>query len=57
MSADSGNPVEVFRSHSSIEAEVVRGLLDAHGIPAIVTSDMARTAFPFSLNELRVTVG
>ena len=29
-----GDPVEVFRGHSSIEAEVVRGLLDAHGIPA-----------------------
>ncbi len=35
---------------------MVRGLLDAHGIPAIVTSNMARTPFPFSLNELRVTV-
>jgi ribonuclease-3 len=49
--------VVIFRTPSPIEADVVRGLLDAHGIPAIVTSDMARTAFPFSLNELRVTVG
>jgi ribonuclease-3 len=31
-------PVEVFRTHSSIEAEVVRGLLDAHGIDAMVGS-------------------
>jgi ribonuclease-3 len=31
-------PVEVFRTHSSIEAEVVRGLLDAHGIDAGVSS-------------------
>ena len=29
-------PVEIFRTHSSIEAEVVRGLLDAHGIHAHV---------------------
>ncbi len=48
--------VVIFRTPSPIEADVVRGLLDAHGIAAIVTSDMARTAFPFSLNELRVTV-
>jgi len=46
----------IFRTQSPIEADVVRGLLDAHGIPALVTSDMARTPFPFSLNELRVTV-
>ena len=49
--------IVIFRTPSFIEADVVRGLLDAHGIQAIVTSDMARTAFPFSLNELRVTVG
>ena len=49
--------IVIFRTPSPIEADVVRGLLDAHGIPAIVTSDMARTPFPFSLNELRVTVG
>jgi ribonuclease III len=48
--------VVIFRTPSPIEADVVRGLLDAHGIASIVTSDMARTAFPFSLNELRVTV-
>ena len=30
--------VEIFRSPSSIEAEVVRGLLDAHGIDAAVAS-------------------
>jgi hypothetical protein len=48
--------VVIFRTPSPSEADVVRGLLDAHGIPAIVISDMARTPFPFSLNELRVTV-
>ena len=49
--------VVIFRTPSPIEADVVRGLLDTHGIPAIITSDMARTPFPFSLNELRVAVG
>jgi ribonuclease-3 len=32
--------VEIFRSPSSIEAEVVRGLLDAHGIEAAVASTL-----------------
>ena len=49
--------VVIFRTPSPIEADVVRGLLDTHGIPAIISSDMARTPFPFSLNELRVAVG
>ena len=28
--------IEIFRSGSSVEAEVVRGLLDAHGIRSMV---------------------
>jgi ribonuclease-3 len=46
----------IFRTPSPIEADVVRGLLETHGIHAIISSDMARTTFPFSLNELRVAV-
>jgi ribonuclease-3 len=52
-------PVVIFRTSSEIEANVVRGLLDAHGIPAIVTSDMTRTVFPLAISgqwELRVAV-
>jgi len=51
-------PVEVFRSHSSIEAEVVRGLLDAHGIDARVSSALAVAVFPQQLGQavFRVTV-
>src|SRR5918992_6296632 len=48
--------IVIFRTPSPIEAEVVKGLLDAHGIAALVTSELSRTAFPFSLNELRVAV-
>jgi ribonuclease-3 len=48
--------VVIFRTPSHIEADVVKGLLETHGIAAIVTSDLARTAFPFSLSELRVAV-
>ena len=39
--------VVIFRTPSPIEADVVRGLLDAHGIPAMVTSDMSRNAVSF----------
>jgi ribonuclease-3 len=54
----SGPPAEVFRSHSSIEAEVVRGLLDAHGIDAGVRSAMSPSTFPlrFGHTEFRIVV-
>jgi ribonuclease III len=48
--------VVIFRTASAIEADVVKGLLESHGISALVTSDLSRTAFPFSLSELRVAV-
>ena len=46
----------VFRTTSSVEAEVVKGLLEAHGIQVLVQSDMPRTPFPMSLHELRLLV-
>src|SRR6476646_9374321 len=51
-------PVDIFRSHSSIEAEVVRGLLDAHGIEAGLSSALSPSVFPmrFGQAEFRVTV-
>ena len=53
-----GAPVEVFRSHSSIEADVVRGLLDAHGIGSTVSSALSRSVFPvrFGQTQFRVAV-
>ena len=48
--------VVIFRTRSPIEADVVKGLLETHGISAMIASDLSRTAFPFSLSELRVTV-
>ena len=38
--------VEVFRSHLSIEAEIVRALFEAHGLDAIVSSRLAPGLFP-----------
>ena len=48
--------VVVFRTPSQSEAEVVRGLLETHGISALIATDLSRTAFPLTLNELRIAV-
>jgi len=52
--------VVIFRTPSEIEANVIRGLLETHDIPAVVLSDNSRTAFPLALNlqswERRVAV-
>ena len=46
----------ILRTPSQIEADVIKGLLETHGIEVLVTSDLSRTAFPFSSNELRLSV-
>ena len=51
-------PVEVFRTHSSIEAEVVRGLLAAHDIGTGLGSAMSPQVFPVNFGHavFRVSV-
>jgi ribonuclease-3 len=49
-------PVVIFRSQSQIEADVVCGLLEAHGISAMTSGDISRTPFPMSIHEHRVEV-
>ena len=53
-----GAPAIIFRTHSSIEAEVVRGLLDAHGIESNVGSMLAPSVFPvrFDQTEFAISV-
>jgi ribonuclease-3 len=50
----------VFRTHSEIEASIVRGLLETHGIESIPTTGPASsTLFPFNVEgliEVRVAV-
>lgn len=48
--------VVVFRTPSQIEADIVRGLLETHGIVAMIASDLSRTPFPLTVNELRLAV-
>lgn len=53
------DPVVVFRTHSDIEASIVRGLLDAHGISATLSSDVPHAVFPLTvdgLGEVRIAV-
>jgi ribonuclease-3 len=43
--------VVIFHTPSEIEANIIRGLLDTHGIDCAVLSDNSRTAFPLALND------
>jgi ribonuclease-3 len=52
----SDTPVEVFRTGVSIEAEVVRGLLDAHGIEAMVSSTLSPANLQVGQAQFRVQV-
>ena len=44
-------PIEIFRTHSSIEAEVVRGLLEANGIEASVASALPQAIFSMRFGQ------
>jgi ribonuclease-3 len=49
----------IFRSHSDIEAQIVRGLLESHGVMSVVSSDVPQSIFPLSvdgLTEVRIAV-
>ncbi len=49
----------VFRTASEIEARVVRGLLETHGIASLVSSDLPRSIFPLAveaLGDIRISV-
>jgi ribonuclease-3 len=49
----------VFRTYSDIEATVVSGLLGAHGIPIVRSSDAPHSLFPFKVEahgETRIAV-
>src|SRR5438094_99256 len=49
----------IFRTHSDIEAQIVRGLLESHGVMSVVASDVPHSIFPLSvdgLSEVRISV-
>jgi len=52
-------PVVVFRTWSDIEASIVRGLLEAHGVEVSLVSDVPHAVFPLTVNglgEVRIAV-
>jgi hypothetical protein len=44
--------VVIFRTQSDVEASIVRGLLEANGIPSVVASDVPHNVFPLNVAEL-----
>ena len=51
--------ITIFSTRSPVEADVVRGLLEANGVMPVVASATSRSLFPFSvsdLGEVRVAV-
>ena len=51
--------VVIFRTHSDVEAAIVRGLLEAHGVPTMVSSAVTHSVFPLTVNglgEVRISV-
>ena len=49
-------PTVVFRTQSQSEADIVRGLLEANGVSAMISADLSRTPFPMSVAGLQVMV-
>jgi ribonuclease-3 len=43
--------VTIFCTRSGVEASVVRGLLEAHGVPAVVDSHLPQSLFPMAVNS------
>jgi ribonuclease III len=42
--------VVIFRTHSDIEAQIVRGLLETHGVMSVLASDTPQSIFPLSVD-------
>ena len=52
-------PVVIFRTQSNVEASIVRGLLESHGVMAVMSSSVAHAVFPLNVNglgEVRIAV-
>jgi ribonuclease III len=50
--ANSASPVAIFETRSDVEASIVRGLLESHGVPSILSSPVTHALFPVNVNEL-----
>jgi ribonuclease-3 len=51
--------VVIFHTASDVEASIVCGLLETHGIPSVASSNMPHSVFPFNvsgLGDIRISV-
>jgi ribonuclease III len=51
--------IVIFRTQSDVEASIVRGLLESHGVPTVISSALPHSVFPLSVNtlgEVRISV-
>ena len=44
--------IVVFRTHSDTEASIVSGLLEANGVPSVVSASITHAVFPLSVSDL-----
>jgi ribonuclease III len=44
--------ITIFRTRSDVEASVVRGLLEAHGVPSVVSHHLPQSLFPMAVSPL-----
>ncbi len=57
--SDSEKLIEVYKSASDMEAQVIRGLLESYGIPCLLKSKVAPSVHMFAvggMGEVRVMV-
>ncbi|MGH9142589.1 MAG: ribonuclease III [Vicinamibacterales bacterium] len=51
--------IVIFRTHSDIEAQIVRGLLETHGVMSVISSAVPHSIFPMAvdgLTDVRISV-
>ncbi len=50
--------VEVYRARGEAEARIIQGLLESHGIPCLLKSDLASSvhAFAAGMGEIKIMV-
>jgi ribonuclease III len=46
----------IFRTNSEVEARIVRGLLDSHGVRSMLSSEMPHSVFPLTVHGLAILV-
>jgi hypothetical protein len=44
--------IQIYKARGEIQAEIIKGLLESYGIPALVKSDAAPSAFQFTVDKM-----